>query len=99
MDLVVSWYPLAFAGVIALHLVCVVVVPPRNLSHLPRAPILALLRSYLSGEIESERINRLILPFAKEHGHSLVLVWAFGMWIVHVVDFEVCVPSGIPRYP
>ena len=89
MILAMSWYPLAFAGVIALLLVRLVVVPPRNLSHLPRAPIIALLRSYLSGEIESERIKRIILPFANEHGHPLVLVWAFGMWIVHVLDFEV----------
>src|ERR1700759_4380636 len=63
--------------------------PPQRLSHLPVAPVFPLLRSYLSGEAEDRRIQRIILPFANEHHHSLVLVWVFGMWMIHVLDYDV----------
>jgi len=84
-----SWYIPALVSLLVILAISFITVPPRNLAHLPRAPILELLKSYVSGEIESERIKRIVLPFANEHGHPLVLVWAFGMWIVHVIDFEV----------
>lgn len=64
---------------------------PSKFSHLPRAPVLPLLWSYLSAEAEDLRIKRIILPFANDHGHPIVLVWAFGMWIVHVLDFKVMI--------
>ena len=66
-------------------------VVPSKLSHLPRAPLLPLLFSYLSLEPEDQRIRRIILPFANEKGEPLVLVWTFGMWIVHIINFEVSV--------
>lgn len=62
---------------------------PSEVSHLPRAPILPLLWSYLSAEAEDLRIKRIILPFLNDHGHPIVLVWAFGTWIVHVLDGKV----------
>ncbi|KXN87718.1 Cytochrome P450 4F12 [Leucoagaricus sp. SymC.cos] len=64
-------------------------VVPSKLSHLPRAPLLPLLFSYLSLEAEDQRIQRIVLPFANEKREPLVLVWTFGMWIVHIIDFEV----------
>jgi hypothetical protein len=66
-----------------------VFVVPKSLSHLPRVPVFPLLKSYLSSEEESQRIQRLILPFGNERNEPLVLVWAFGLWIVHVLDPEV----------
>lgn len=64
-------------------------VPPPGLRHLPRAPIIPLLYSYLTGEAEDRRIKRLIIPFANEKKDGVVLVYAFGRWIVHVVDHKV----------
>lgn len=68
--------------------------PPAELRHLPRAPILPLLWSYASGEVEDVRIKRLLLPFANKQGEGLVLVYALGRWIVHVLDHQVllCAP-------
>lgn len=62
---------------------------PSNLAHIPRVSILSLLWSYISKEPESERIQRLFVPLANESGHPLVLVWTFGIWIVHVLDFKI----------
>lgn len=61
-------------------------VVPSHLRHIPCAPVLPLLKSYLSGEVEEQRIRRIILPFALENGHSVVLVWLFGHWFAHIVD-------------
>lgn len=68
---------------------------PSHLRHLPCVPMLPLLKSYLSGEVEDVRIKRLILPFANEKHEGVVLVWALGRWMVHIVDEKVCVP---PKY-
>ena len=62
---------------------------PRQLAHLPKVPILPLLWSYASGEAESDRIERLILPFANERGEGVVVVYALGRWIVHCLDAKV----------
>ncbi|KAK7443532.1 hypothetical protein VKT23_015705 [Stygiomarasmius scandens] len=67
-------------------------VVPRSLAHLPKVSVLALLGSYISKEPEDKRIHRLILPFANEQ-HPLVLVWAFGFWVIHVMDYEVGVAA------
>ncbi|GJJ12828.1 hypothetical protein Clacol_007073 [Clathrus columnatus] len=61
---------------------------PSNLAHIPRVSILSLLWSYISKEPESERIQRLFLPLANESGHPIILVWTFGLWIIHVLDFK-----------
>ncbi|PPQ77543.1 hypothetical protein CVT24_005233, partial [Panaeolus cyanescens] len=63
--------------------------PPSELRHLPRAPILPLLWSYARGEVEDVRIKRLLLPFANEKGEGVVLVYALGRWIVHVLDHQI----------
>lgn len=68
--------------------------PPAELRHLPRAPIIPLLWSYASGEVEDVRIKRLLLPFANEKGEGVVLVYALGRWIVHVLDHQVSVDIG-----
>ena len=62
---------------------------PSHLRHLPRVPIFPLLVSYLSGEVEDVRIKRLILPYANERGEGLVLVWALGRWMIHILDYKV----------
>ncbi|TFY79240.1 hypothetical protein EWM64_g4773 [Hericium alpestre] len=81
----------AIAGVFALLSVYVVraLTPPPNLRHLPKVPLIPLLWSYFSGEVEDVRIKRLILPFAKEGTEGAVLVYAFGRWIVHVIDHKI----------
>ncbi|PBK95936.1 cytochrome P450 [Armillaria gallica] len=65
-----------------------VAIPPRHLRHLPRVAILPLLWSYLTGETEDCRIKRLVLPFSKDAGDQIVLVWALGRWMVHILDFK-----------
>jgi len=62
---------------------------PSHLQHLPRVPILPLLISYLSGEVDNMRIKRLVLPYANEKGEGLVLVWALGRWMIHILDYKV----------
>jgi hypothetical protein len=62
---------------------------PSHLRHLPCVPIFTLLKSYLSGDVEDTRIKRLILPFANEKGEGVVLVWALGRWMVHILDEKV----------
>ncbi|KAG0703250.1 cytochrome P450 [Suillus ampliporus] len=64
---------------------------PSHLRHLPRVPILPLLVSYLSGEVEDVRIKRLILPYANERGEGLVLVWALGRWMIHILDHKLAI--------
>jgi hypothetical protein len=59
---------------------------PSHLRHLPRLPVWPIVKSLLSGETESSRIRRLIVPFADSRGCGLVLVWALGNWYAHIVD-------------
>jgi len=63
--------------------------PPPSLSHLPAVPALSLLLSYASLESEDKRTKRLIVAYANKHGHPFVLVWTFGLWIVHIVDYKI----------
>lgn len=65
---------------------------PKKLRHLPRVSIVKLLLSYARGEPDDIRAQRLLMPFS-EKGHDLVLVWALGRWIVHVLNHEVCSTS------
>ncbi|KAI0630785.1 cytochrome P450 [Trametes polyzona] len=63
-------------------------VPP-HLRHIPKVPTWPLLWSYLSGEVEEQRVKRLILPFAKSRGTSIVLVYCLGDWMVQILDPKV----------
>jgi len=67
--------------------------PPPELRHLPRISVLSLLWSYLIGEVEDARIKRLIVPIANKTDEGVVLVYAFGRWIVHVIDHKVFINS------
>ena len=71
-------------------------VPPPELRNLPRAPILPLIYSYVTAETEERRTIRLLLPCAQRHQSGVVLVWAFGLWIVHCVDPKVCMDISYP---
>jgi hypothetical protein len=62
---------------------------PSGLRHLPRVPILPLLKSYMSMEPEDRRIRNLILPFANDRREDVVLVWVLGRWMVHILDQQV----------
>ncbi|TRM57260.1 cytochrome P450, partial [Schizophyllum amplum] len=74
--------------------------PPPELAHLPRVPVLPLLWSYFTGEVEDVRIKRLLLPFA-ERGEGVVLVYALGRWIVHVLDDKIAkdISADIVTWP
>jgi hypothetical protein len=61
---------------------------PAQLAHLPRAPLLPLLKSYLRNEPDDVRYRALILPMLDRDGHGIVLVWMLGRWIVHVLDWR-----------
>ncbi|KAI0083059.1 cytochrome P450 [Irpex rosettiformis] len=78
----------ACLGVCAI-LLCRLFVVPHDLRHLPRVPVLPLLWSYSRGEPEDKRLRRLVLPFANEMGEEIVLVWALGRWMVHILDHKV----------
>ncbi|KAI0346712.1 cytochrome P450 [Trametopsis cervina] len=77
-----------------------VIVPP-ELRHLPRVPVLPLLWSYLTVEAEDKRLRRLVLPFLNEKGEEVVLVWALGRWMVHILDHKLAteVFADIDRFP
>ncbi|KAJ6492569.1 cytochrome P450 [Mycena vitilis] len=62
---------------------------PSGLRHLPRVPILPLLKSYLSMEPEDTRIRNLILPFVNNREEGVVLVWALGKWMLHILDQQI----------
>jgi hypothetical protein len=62
---------------------------PRELSHIPRIPLVATVISFLSGETESARTLRLHLPLAKQNRSGIVIIWALGEWYVHVLDYKV----------
>ncbi|KAL0577418.1 hypothetical protein V5O48_004584 [Marasmius crinis-equi] len=64
------------------------VTPPSHLKHIPRVPILPLVYSYLTREVDDVRIKRLILPL-RAKGEKIVLVWVLGRWMVHILDFQV----------
>jgi hypothetical protein len=87
MDLATLWWSFSSlaAALVIFHLFTV----PSHLRHLPHVPIFPLLVSYLSGEVEDVRIKRLILPYANERGEGLVLVWALGRWMIHILDHKV----------
>ncbi|KAI0319618.1 cytochrome P450 [Amylostereum chailletii] len=74
---------------------------PLDLRHLPRVPILPLLWSYLSGEVEDKRLKRLVLPFANEKNEGIVLVWALGRWMVHILDRKLgsAIFADIDQFP
>ncbi|KAJ7503288.1 cytochrome P450 [Mycena galericulata] len=76
-------------------------VVPSGLGHLPRVPILPLLKSYLSMEPEDGRIRRLILPFANENQEGVVLVWVLGRWMVHILDHQIArqLSDDLALYP
>ena len=76
---------------------CRVLAVPPELAHLPRVPVLPTLLSYARGEVEEVRIKKLILPFANEKGEGLVLIFALGRWIVHIIDRKVscCFPPNV----
>ncbi|KAH7905603.1 cytochrome P450 [Hygrophoropsis aurantiaca] len=61
---------------------------PSSLRHLPCVPLLPLLWSYLSREPDDVRIKRLIMPFADDSSEGVVVVWAMGKWMVHVLDYK-----------
>ncbi|EIW58355.1 cytochrome P450 [Trametes versicolor FP-101664 SS1] len=59
---------------------------PAHLRHLPKVPVMPLLLSYLSGEVEERRVKRIIIPFAQKAGTDVVLVFCLGEWVVHIVE-------------
>lgn len=88
MDPATLWW--SFFSLAAALVVFQLFTVPSHLRHLPRVPIFPLLVSYLSGEVEDVRIKRLILPYANERDEGLVLVWALGRWMIHILDHRVC---------
>lgn len=88
MDPATLWW--SFFSLAAALVVFQLFTVPSHLRHLPRVPIFPLLVSYLSGEVEDMRIKRLILPYANERDEGLVLVWALGRWMIHILDHRVC---------
>ena len=79
-------------GYLSVYLILSAFTVPAHLRHLPCVPIFPLLKSYLTGEVEDTRIKRLVLPFANERKEGVVLVWALGRWMVHILDEKVCSP-------
>ncbi len=63
-------------------------VPP-HLRHIPKVPLFPLLLSYFSGEVEEQRVKRLVLPFAKRMQTDVVLVYCLGDWMVQVLETKV----------
>jgi cytochrome P450 len=86
MDPAALWW--IFSSLAATLVIFQLFTVPSHLRHLPRVPIFPLLVSYLSGEVEDMRIKRLILPYANERGEGLVLVWALGRWMIHLLDHK-----------
>ena len=83
---IIGWVLFAY---LFIYLILSFFTVPAHLRHLPCVPILPLLKSYLTGEVEDTRIRRLVLPFANEKGEGVVLVWALGRWMVHILDEKV----------
>lgn len=82
------WLIPAIPVLVVLFLVQRALAVPKELRHLPRVPAIPTILSFLSGEVEEARIRKLLLPFA-ERGEPVVLVYALGRWIVHVMDRKV----------
>ncbi|EJF64290.1 cytochrome P450 [Dichomitus squalens LYAD-421 SS1] len=59
---------------------------PSHLRHIPTVPLWPLMKSYLLGECEEQRVKRLVLPFAKENNTHVVLVFCLGDWMVQVLE-------------
>lgn len=89
MDPATFWW--SFFSLAAAFVIFQLFTVPSHLRHLPRVPIFPLLVSYLSGEVEDVRIKRLILPYANERDEGLVLVWALGRWMIHILDHRLAV--------
>ncbi|KAJ6567499.1 cytochrome P450 [Mycena sp. CBHHK59/15] len=92
------WIVLLLVAVVLIGRLFIV---PARLRHLPRVPILPLLKSYLSMEPEDTRIRNLILPFADAHQEGIVLVWVLGRWMVHILDQQIArqLCDDIALYP
>ncbi|KIJ63828.1 hypothetical protein HYDPIDRAFT_91894 [Hydnomerulius pinastri MD-312] len=75
--------------------------PPRSIRHLPRVPILPLLRSYFLREPNDVQFQRLIMPFVNEKSEGVVVVWAMGKWMIHILDPKLFaqVSSAIHDFP
>lgn len=67
---------------------------PRHLRHIPKVPLVPLLVSYFSGEVEEQRVKRLVLPFAKRMQTDVVLVYCLGSWMVQVLESKVSFDSN-----
>ncbi|TBU29643.1 cytochrome P450 [Dichomitus squalens] len=59
---------------------------PHHLRHIPKVPLWPLLLSYFSGEVEEQRVKRLVLPFAKQMRTEVVLVYCLGDWMVQILE-------------
>ncbi|KAI0774755.1 cytochrome P450 [Trametes elegans] len=59
---------------------------PAHLRHIPTVPLLPLIGSYLSGEVEEQRVRRLVLPFARRMNTDVVLVFCLGDWMVQILE-------------
>ncbi|KAI1796690.1 cytochrome P450 [Ganoderma leucocontextum] len=59
---------------------------PSHIQHIPTVPLWPLMKSYLSGECEEQRVKRLVLPFAREKQTQVVLVFCLGDWMVQVLE-------------
>ncbi|KAH7887199.1 cytochrome P450 [Phlebopus sp. FC_14] len=93
------WYAV---GAVALLLYHRIFTPPRAIRHLPRVPIFPLLRSYLLGESDDVRFQKLIMPFADEKAEGVVMVWALGLWMIYIIDHKLFVqvttaPHAFPK--
>lgn len=86
MEPATLWW--CFSGLAIAFVISRLFTVPSHLRHFPRVPILPLLVSYLSCEVENVRINSLILPYANEKGEGF-LVWALGRWMIHILDHKV----------
>ena len=84
-----SRYWPAVSAILLLYLIRRALSVPKELAHLPKVPVLPTIWSYVKGEVEDVRIKKLVLPFANEKGEGVVLLYAFGRWIVHVLDHKV----------
>jgi hypothetical protein len=80
-------------AILAALLINRLLTPPPELRHLPRLSVLPILWSYITGEVEDARIKRLIIPFANKTDEGVVLVYALGRWIVHILDHKVFIDS------
>ncbi|KAI0751675.1 cytochrome P450 [Daedaleopsis nitida] len=76
---------IALVGALCFGLYRLLRVPP-HLRHIPKVPLWPLLLSYFSGEVEEQRVKRLVLPFAARMRTDIVLVYCLGDWMVQVLE-------------